>query len=113
MLTARKIFVFGVSLLAASFVVAQHPNRKKIDSLKAVLLSAQGIQRIDCFNALSEEYWWPPRIYPDSISQWAIQANAEATEMNYDQGLAASIMHLGVAELYRKNFLSAEKLLHQ
>ena len=113
MLPLRKILIITVSLLFASVTLAQHPNRKKIDSLKSLLPSTQGISRVNCLNALSEEYWWPPHVLPDSISCWAIQANSEALKINYVIGLATSIMHFGVGEIYRKNFLSAEKYLRQ
>jgi hypothetical protein len=58
----------AVSTLLATFIFAQHPDRKKIDSLKNLLPSTTGIRKIDCLNALSEEYWWPPRVWPDSTS---------------------------------------------
>ena len=66
---------------------------------------------MNCLNALSGEYWWPPRVYPDSISIWAKPAYDEALKITYELGLATSNMHLGVAEIYRKNFLTAEKYL--
>lgn len=107
----RKILVIIACLAFTSISLAQHPNRKKIDSLKNVLPLTKGISRIDCLNALSEEYWWPPRVLPDSISCWANEANKEALEINDVLGLTTSNMHLGVAEIYRKNFLSAERYL--
>ena len=114
MLGVRKILVIAISLLYASFTIAQqHPNRKKIDSLKTLLPSVEDVRRIDCLNALSEEYWWPPRVLPDSVSCWANEANKESLKINYTLGLATSNMHLGVAEIYRKNFLSAEKYLRR
>ncbi len=111
MLPLKKILIIAINLLLVHVAIAQHPNRQKIDSLKKLLQTTQGINRINCLNAISEEYWWPPRVYPDSISMWAIQANNEATKYNYRFGLATSEMHLGVAEIYRKNFLTAEKYL--
>ena len=50
---------------------------------------------------------------PDSISCWAKPAYNEALKIDYKLGLATSNMHLGVAEIYRKNFLTAQKYLGQ
>ena len=111
MVWARKIISIAVSLLFIAAAFAQHPNRKKIDNLKKQLPLTHGIQRVDCLNALSEEFWWPPRVYPDSISMWAIEAIKDATNNNYTSGIATASMHLGVSEIYRKNFLTAEKYL--
>jgi tetratricopeptide (TPR) repeat protein len=111
MLRSRKFIILLVSILFTSVSLAQHPNRKKIDSLKNLLPSEEGINKINCLNALSEEYWFAPRVWPDSISCWANEANQEALKINYAFGLATSNQHLGVAEIYRKNFLTAEKYL--
>ena len=114
MLLAKKIIIALVStLLFTAIFGQQHPNIKKIDSLKRLLPSKQGLGRIDCLNALSEEYWWPPKVLPDSISCWAVVAFNESSKIDYPLGIAASVMHLGVAEIYRKNFLTAEKYLSQ
>ncbi len=113
MLPLRKILIVAVSLVFSSVTFAQHPNRKKIDSLKNLLPSAQGINRVNCLNALSEEYWWPPHVLPDSISCWAVIAQNESSKINYSLGLATSTMHLGVAETFSKNFLAGEKYLRQ
>jgi tetratricopeptide (TPR) repeat protein len=114
MLLAKKIIIALVSTLLVTTVFAQdHPNTKKIDSLKKLLPSKQGLSRIDCLNALSEEYWWPPKVLPDSISCWAIVAFHESSKIDYPLGMATSVMHLGVAEIYRKNFLTAEKYLRE
>src|SRR4029079_5826440 len=108
---AKKVILFVISMFSFFAIFAQHPARQKIDSLKNVLPATQGRQRIDCLNALSEEYWWQPKVLPDSISCWAIKANEEAMEINYTFGIAKSNQHLGVAEIYRKNFLTAESYL--
>lgn len=110
----RKIIIVAAcALITSTAFTQQHPDTKKIDSLKKLLPSTKGISRIDCLNALSEEYWWPPRVWPDSISIWAKEANEESSKSMYAQGLAMSTMHLGVAEIYRKSFLSAERYLRQ
>lgn len=113
MLWVKKIIVVTLSTLSISAAFSQHPNYKKIDSLKRLISATNGIQRIDDLNALCEEYWWPPKLYPDSISNWASVANKEALSLNYTQGIATSIMLLGVAEIYKRNFLTAEKYLRQ
>jgi tetratricopeptide (TPR) repeat protein len=109
----RNIIIVASGLLTAFPSFAQHPARQKIDSLKKLLPGTERISRVDCLNALSEEYWWPPRVFPDSISCWAIPSYNEASKINYPFGLAISIMHLGVGEIYRKNFLTAEKYLRR
>lgn len=109
----RKIIVFTSSLIFTSVTLGQHPNYKKIDSLKKLIAHTKGIQKVDCLNALCEEYWWPPRLYPDSIYMWANLANKEASSISYKPGVATSIMLFGVAETYRRNFGTAEKYLRQ
>lgn len=111
----RKAVFIIINLLFTSAILAQHPDRRKIDSLKKVLQSSQGIEKIDCFNALAEEFWWwqYTSAISDSISLWAIPANKESQQLSYAQGRATSLMHLGVADLYRKNFLAAEKYFRQ
>jgi len=107
--TKITLVLFGILLSPA--IWGQHPDRARIDSLKRLLPAVKGLARIDCLNALSEEYWWPPRVYPDSISMWAVQAFGENTTGRYPSGLAYSGMHLGVAEIYRKNYRTSEKYL--
>jgi sensor histidine kinase YesM len=102
-----------LSILFASVSLAQHPNYKKRDSLKKIISAATGIQRIDGLNALCEEYWWPLKVYPDSIYNWASLARKEALNINYPQGIATSTMLFGVTEIYRKNFGTAEKYLRK
>jgi tetratricopeptide (TPR) repeat protein len=99
---------FGIGLPGP----AQHPPSKQIDSLEAVLPSLQGTARVKCLNDLSEKYWWPPKVVPDSISKWALLAIAESRKINYPHGLTTSYMHLGVSEIYRKNFVTAGYYLH-
>ena len=53
----KKIIIVLASILFTSIVPAQHPDLKKIDSLKILLPITHGIQRIDALNALCEEYW--------------------------------------------------------
>ena len=111
MLLLKKISLIAINLLLGFPLIAQHPDRNKIDSLKKLLPAAHGIGKINCLNAISEEYWWPPRVYPDSISMWAVQAKDGAIKFNDAPALAMAQMHLSVAEIYRKNFLTAEQYL--
>ena len=114
MLSLRTILILAVSTIIAIDSNAQdHPDRVKIDSLKEQLSVTRGIERINCLNALAEEFWWWQfdSYISDSISRWAIPANKESQEMNYTMGLATSLMHLGVADIFRKNLLTAEKYL--
>jgi tetratricopeptide (TPR) repeat protein len=113
MLTVRKFLIVALCLLLTCVAAAQHPNKGKIDSLKKLLPSTKGITRIDCLNALSEEYWWPTYVFPDSISLWAIEAQNQALRINYPFGIAQSTMLLGIADIYKKNFLISEKYLRQ
>ena len=93
--------------------MAQHPDYKKIDSLIKSLPTKQGIERIDNLNAIGEEYWWPLTTAADNISKWANPALKEAESINYRSGIATSTMLLGVADIFRGNYLSAEKYLRQ
>jgi tetratricopeptide (TPR) repeat protein len=114
MLSLKKIvFIFLSLFYFTALYSQQHPDRIKTDSLINILPQKKGIERIDCLNAISEEYWWPPRVLPDSISYWAKPAHDESLQTGYVTGLATSNMHLGVAEIYRKNFLTAQKYLAQ
>ncbi|HET9745556.1 MAG TPA: tetratricopeptide repeat protein [Chitinophagaceae bacterium] len=116
MLPLRTILILAVStILAISSNAQHHPNRIKMDSLRKHLPVTKGIERIDCLNALAEEFWWW-QFYSglsDSVSRWAIPANKESREINYSLGWATSLMHLGVADLYRKNSITAEKYFRQ
>jgi hypothetical protein len=109
----KKIHLFLLSIFVSSIGIAQHPDIKKTDSLKTLLYHSHGIQKIECLSALGEEYWWPPRIYPDSISGWANTIYNESSSLKYPKGLATAMMLFGVAEIYRKNFGTAEKYLQQ
>ncbi len=102
-----------IGILSASVSLAQHPDLKKIDSLKKILATKQGIERIDCLNAIGIEYWWPSLTAGDTISGLANLAYKEATAINYASGEATSTMLLGVAEIFKQHFNIAEKYLRQ
>jgi tetratricopeptide (TPR) repeat protein len=110
----RNIMVLIIiTLLAITSNAQHHPDKIKIDSLRKQLPVLRGIERINCLNALAEEFWWWQTLsdISDSILHWAIPANKESREMNYTLGLATSRMHIGVAELYKRNLLTAERSL--
>ncbi|MBO9203838.1 MULTISPECIES: tetratricopeptide repeat-containing sensor histidine kinase [Niastella] len=109
----RNIIAVVFVVLSALPVVAQHPPTKKIDSLTRLLPATQGIRRISCLNALSEAYWWLPRVVPDSISRWADLAYQESLKFQDTPGQATAIMHLGVGEVCRKNLLASKIYLHK
>lgn len=112
----KFILILAISIIVAIPSNAQnHPDKVKIDSLRKHLSVTQGIERINCLNALAEEFWWwkYDSDISDSISLWAIPANKESREMNYTMGLATSLMHLGVADIFRKNLLTSEKYLRE
>jgi len=116
MLLLRKIFILASSsLLTIAGYAQHHPNINKIDSLERHLPAAKGIDRINCLNALAEEFWWwqYTTSVSDSIWRWAKPARKESLKMNYALGMATSLMHLGVAENFKNNFLVAEKYLRQ
>jgi hypothetical protein len=94
MLRSRKFIFLLASILFASVLQAQHPDRKEVDSLKRLLRTAHGIQRIDCLNALCEEYWFPPKINSDTLAGLANVAYKEAAAINYTLGIATSTMIL-------------------
>ena len=100
-------------MLIAAVTMAQHPDLKRVDSLKKILPAKQGIQRIDCLNAIGEEYWWPLTTSAGIISGWANLALKEAVNIHYSSGIATSLMLLGAAEIFRKNFIGAEKYLRE
>ncbi|MBS1598816.1 MAG: histidine kinase [Bacteroidetes bacterium] len=111
MLRNKKIIFFLSGILFFLTASSQHPDFTKIDSLKKLLPKLSGIRKVDCLNELGEEIWWPPKIQPDSVFVLADAAYKEAVKINYAEGIATSIMLFGVVELYKKNFLSAEKYL--
>ena len=112
---SKLIFIFFifVGLLYSNVSDGQHPNRKKIDSLRNQLTHANGNDKTDILNSLSEEYWWSPHPVPDSIILYARQANLESNKNKYISGIARSILHLGVGEMYYRHYPTAEKYLRQ
>jgi tetratricopeptide (TPR) repeat protein len=116
MLLLRTILIVTLSTVFPLISHAQdHPNKIKIDSLRNRLAVTHGIERINCLNALAEEFWWwqYDSYIADSISRLAVPANKESREMNYTLGWATSLLHLGVSDLFRRNLLSAERYLRE
>ena len=113
MTTVRVIAWFLICLGVGHPCLAQHPPSKQIDSLESILPSLQGEARVKCLNDLSEKYWWPPRVVPDSISKFASLAMADAIKLDNAQGIATSYMHFGVSDIYKKNFVEAEANLRR
>jgi Histidine kinase/Tetratricopeptide repeat len=109
----KNIVFFLLAMSIATVTIGQHPDFKRIDSLKRILQEKHGIERIDCINAIGEEYWWPLRTAPGIISGWANLALKEALPIHYNSGIATSTMLLGVAEILRGNFGIAEKYLRR
>ena len=104
-----KAIILSISCaLIAGVSIAQHPNFDKIDSLKKILPLKKGVQRVDCLNAISEEYWWPLTHASGIISGYAIAALQEARSIHYDSGIAEATMLLGVAEILGRDFIRAQ-----
>jgi tetratricopeptide (TPR) repeat protein len=113
MMFHKKIIFFFAGILLSVVSLAQHPDYKKIDSLRKILPAKQGIERIDCLNALGEEYWWPLTTSAGIISSWASLALKEAVSIHYNSGIAKATMLLGAADIFGKNFIGAEKYLRE
>jgi tetratricopeptide (TPR) repeat protein len=113
MLFLKNILLFISGMVTTTVSVAQHPDYKRIDSLKNILPAKHGIERIDCLNAIGEEYWWPLTTASGNISTWAIPALEEAINIHYTYGIATATMLLGVADMFRGNYLWAEKYLRE
>jgi hypothetical protein len=111
----NKFLIVVAWLLLRLVCLAQHPNYIKIDSLKKRLPSLNGIQKIDCLNALCQEYWWPPRKkdQTDSVSRWVSLAWSEAVKLNYRAGIAGVILINGAEAVNKTDYQSAENYLRQ
>ena len=114
MLRIRFLILIAGCLFSLA-CLAQHPNYQKIDSLKKICLTAQGRQKINCLNALCMEHWWPGSIRTslDSLTHWASVAHQESLKIHYADGIANALMFFGVVEIYKDNFLSAERYLRR
>jgi tetratricopeptide (TPR) repeat protein len=70
-----------------------------------------GNTKIDCLNALSEEYWWFPRPNPDSIFYYADLAYQASKNTPNGYGQAMTNLNLGISSYYRRDFPESEKCL--
>lgn len=115
MLRSKFFILLAGFLLSLDCSAQDHPNLKKVDSLRKVLATAKGTQQVDCLNALSAEHWWPVSLKTslDSISHWSTLAYHESVSLNYTPGIATAVMFFGVTEIFKENFLLAEKYLRQ
>jgi tetratricopeptide (TPR) repeat protein len=90
---SKKISLLVVQFLSCAVCIAQKEN---IDSLKKILITAKGIERINCLNTLSNGYYYKQK--PDSVLFYASQAFAEAEKINYVQGMADAMFYKGKIE---------------
>jgi tetratricopeptide (TPR) repeat protein len=109
----KNIIFFLSAMSIATATIGQHPDFKRIDSLKRILPAKQGTERVDCLNEIGEEYWWPLRTAPGIISDLANLALKEAIPIHYNSGIATSTMLLGVSEILRAHCGIAEKYLRK
>jgi len=107
----KKVKFFLGSALLPVFALSQHPDFRMIDSLEKILPAVQGIKKVNCLNALGEQYWWPPKVNTDSIYYFAGLAMKESEKINDDEGKATATLLFGVAELYKRNFVTSGKYL--
>jgi tetratricopeptide (TPR) repeat protein len=82
-------------------------QRHKIDSLKNALSNLRDSFRVDCLNALANQFFYPGlslKDIADSMQLFATEANSEATKIGYKKGLAFSYLRLAGVEDYRNDF---------
>jgi len=109
----KGIVIFFAAILLSIVTLAQHPDFKRMDSLKKILPAKKGIERIDCLNDIGEEYWWPVPAFDSILAGWAKLAYKESLDIHYAGGEAKSLMLLGVSKILRRDFLYAEKYLRK
>ncbi len=94
-----------IILLLCSFHALAQTKKTNVDSirienLKKQLLTVKGKVRVDVLNDLTKEYiyqkWYPTNGYKDSTIKYAKWANEEAAKINYNHGLALSLLRLQV-----------------
>ncbi len=111
MMFRKRIIFFFSGILIAAVALAQHPDFKRIDSLKKILPAKRGMERIDCLNAIAEENWWPLTTASITISGFASLALKEAVSIHYNSGIAKATMLMGVADIFGKNLIRGDKYL--
>jgi tetratricopeptide (TPR) repeat protein len=91
-----------------------YAQRKQIDSLKNILLTLHGHERINCLNKLSEYYCnylnkFRHYARTDSAEQCANEAYTEAVALNYKPGIADVVLNLAEINISRNNFIIAQQ----
>src|SRR5687768_5025345 len=102
-----QIMIFAVALMLVKYSPAQNP-----DSVKFILKSLKGTDRIDCLNSLSIQYMLTDNF--DSADYYQNVACSESEEQNYIHGLAESFAVKGQIEKYLfDNFPVAEAYIRR
>jgi hypothetical protein len=98
----RKYFLIVAGLASFQSSFSQDDYSKKIyrefDSLKNILSTLKGPNKVDCLNALASKATDLPlgswQVEADTSRPYAIQANKEAKRMGYKKGLGDSYVNL-------------------
>ncbi|MFN2439677.1 MAG: histidine kinase [Chitinophagaceae bacterium] len=114
----RKYFLIVPLLFFYLPLVAQLDQEEKINKLKKTLPLLKGTIKVDCLNAISEQYFNvgffgenDKRV--DSIEMYAAKANKEAEELNYLNGIVNAQLYTAFAEILRRKFNTAEDRLRR
>jgi len=92
-------------------IIRQHQaQRKRIDSLQQLLISADDTTRINCLNRLSPEYYL---FNTDTAWNCASDAYNLAVKINFTKGIAESLLNLAQITQERGNVSGAEKYFRQ
>ena len=102
-----NVFLFNCILNAASQKV--NIDSLRIDSLKKQLTNLKEKNRVDCINDIAREYHYLGLEKLDSLYTYANEAYKEAIKINYNFGIAHSLLKLGVYQTRaKKNAVAAE-----
>ncbi|RKY80879.1 hypothetical protein DRQ07_05110 [candidate division KSB1 bacterium] len=93
-----KKFIFMILFLYPVFINAQ---QQEIDSLKTLLPSLDGTERIDAINKIAFDYY---TIFPDSGIKYAEHALKLSKDIGYQKGIAKALQNKGV-NIHRKGDL--------
>jgi len=86
---------------------------KKVDSLRRILPSLKGSEKVDCLNSLSEGLFW---IWEDDTTQlhdgctYAHQAFDEAKKIGYKRGLGHAYSNMAACETGRTNIINTASI---
>lgn len=89
---SKQILIFIVQVFCCAVCFAQPQT---IDNLKKDLPSLRDTSRIDCLNALSQNYIY---LQPDTAKIYALQAYTEALKINYLRGMAKAFSNCAYVE---------------